>query len=235
MIYKALLTDLDDTLITSGLVYDKSLRHASDFLSAKYNLDKEKFYKLASSKYTIVAQNFPTVHTRHSRILLFRMALDEVVGKYDLGLLPEVEDIYWNHFLKHVKLFPEVKSTFEKLREKGIKIAIVSDGDLSMRIQKVKAVGLLNYVDEIVASEEVIFEKPFSAIFTLALSKLKAEPHHTIMVGNDYKHDVRGAQLLGIRGGIFAPNKDANVLKNHEVKPDFVIHRFSELLAQFKE
>lgn len=230
MKYKAVLLDLDDTLIASSNVYDRALKYSADFLAEKYDLDSDKFYELAREKYSLVSHNFPTVHTRHSRILLFRLALDEMAGDYDIGVLPVVEDIYWNYFLENVKVFPGVEDTLKKLKKSKVQTAVVSDGDLSLRIRKVQASGLLKYIDEVVASEEVIFEKPFSAIFTLALSRLGVDPHEAVMVGNNYKNDIRGAQLVGIEAGVFAP-EDGNVQEgDNGVKPDFIIKDFMELL-----
>lgn len=237
MKYKALLVDLDDTLITSSQVYTRALKFASRFLSEKYGLDEKQFFDLVLEKHKIIDLNFPTVHTRHSRILVFRMALDEIKNDFDLGLLPDVEDMYWDYFLKNVEVYPGVKTTLAKLKRAGIKIAIVSDGDLSLRIRKVRYSGLLKYTDEVVASEEVIFEKPFSAIFTLALSRLKIQPHDAIMLGNNYKNDIQGAQLLGIRAGMFAPKEKGNPegqASDGTIIPDFTIANFSEILKEFE-
>lgn len=231
--YKAVLLDLDDTLTKSNLIYNQALRYAAEFLSKKYSLSLEELYSLLKEKYKVVSQSFPTVHTRHSRILIFRQALDEMVGKYDLSLLPDVEDLYWDFFLDHIETYPGVESTLAELRKHGIKIAIVSDGSLSLRIRKIKASGLMQYVDQVIASEEVIFEKPFSAIFTLALSRLEVEHYDAIMLGNNYKNDISGAQQVGIRSGIFDPIKDGNVEgKNETIKPDFILHQFPELLKE---
>ncbi|WKZ31401.1 MAG: HAD-IA family hydrolase [Candidatus Dojkabacteria bacterium] len=231
--YKAVLFDLDDTLTKSGKIYDRALRFASNFLARKYSLDTDEFYSLVAEKHLIVQRNFPTVHTRHSRILVFRMALDEMVGKYDLSLLPDVEDMYWEFFMNNIELFPNVEYVLMRIRDTGMKVAIVSDGSLSLRIRKVKAAGLLHYVDQIIASEEVIFEKPFSAIFTLALSRLKIEPNEAVMIGNNYKNDIRGAQLIGIRAGIYDPATDGNVEgKDAGVQADFTIKDYPELLTE---
>lgn len=233
MKYKAVLFDMDDTLINSGHVYDKALRFSSNFLAKKYDLDPEVFYNLAYEKHNIISRNFPSVHTRHSRILLFRMALDESVKDYDIGILPDVEDMYWDYFLDNVEVYRNVKSTLTLLRKAGMRVAIVSDGDLSLRIRKAKKVGLLKYVDELVASEEVIFEKPFSAIFTLALSRLKVEPEDAVMIGNDYKNDIRGAQLVGIKAGVFIPKIMANTLnQDGSVLPDFIFADYRDLPAE---
>lgn len=229
--YKALLLDLDDTLVNSGQVYDRALRFSSDFLAEKYNLNRDDFYKIVYEKHLIVHRNFPTVHTRHSRILVFRLALEDVMDDYDLALLPDVEDLYWDFFMKNIKVYPGVTDALEFLGKRGVKIAVVSDGSLELRIRKLKTVGLLQYLDELVASEEVIFEKPFSAIFTLALSRLKVEPENAVMLGNDYKSDVRGAQLVGLKAGIFDPAEDGNVIgQDGTIKEDFIIKKFGDII-----
>lgn len=229
---KAIMFDLDDTLIKSAKTYDRALEFAARFLSEKYKLDHAKFIEKVKEKHFIVSKNFPTVHTRHSRILVFRMALDEMIhDKYDLSVLPEVEDMYWSYFLKNIELFDHVKETLAKLRSIGIKLAIVSDGDLSLRLQKAKVAGVLEYMEELVASEEVIFEKPFSAIFTLALSRLHVDPKNALMVGNDYKNDIRGAQLVGVRGVLFDPLVDSNAInQDGTIVPDYTIKDIAELL-----
>lgn len=235
MRYKALLADLDDTLIKSRKLYDEALVFASRFVSGKYEINEEKFVQLVMRKHSILQDNFPSVHTRHSRILVFRMALEELKLDYDLAMLPKVEDMYWDYFLEHIEPFPGVLDVLNKIKDNGIKIAIVSDGDLSLRIRKAESSGVLACVDEVVASEEVVFEKPFSAIFTLALSRIHVDPKDSIMIGNNYKNDVKGAQLLGIRAGIFEPSKDSNVEgRNESSKEDFIINDFCQLLNEFE-
>jgi putative hydrolase of the HAD superfamily len=231
--YKAALLDLDDTLLKSSKLYDRALRFTSDFLAEEYELNKERFYKNISEKHLIVHRNFPTVHTRHSRILVYRMALEQLDIDYDLTLLPMVEDMYWDFFMENVEIFEEVPETLAKIKAAGLKVGIVSDGDLALRIRKIKASNLMPYIDKLVASEEVIFEKPFSAIFTLALSRLSVEPGNAVMLGNDYKSDVRGAQMVRIRAGIFNPHKDGAVLNDDgSVDADFEVNHFPEILQE---
>jgi len=234
--YKGLLVDLDDTLIKSAKIYDKAMLYTAKYVSNKYGLDEKKFFNSVMDNYAIISRSFPTTHTRHSRILVYRNALESLKIDYNISLLPELEDMYWDYFLENIEVYDDVYSTLQILKENGIKIAIVSDGDLSLRIRKADAAGLLPYIDEVVASEEVIFEKPFSAIFTLALSRLGIEPHEAIMLGNNYKNDIRGAQLVGIRSGMFDPPVDGNTIGQDSqsiIVPDFVINSYTELPKEF--
>ena len=217
-------------------MYDLATQHTALYVSKEYGIDSDDFFNVVNEKYKIISRTFPSTHTRHSRILVYRLALASLNIKYELSLLPKLEDMYWDYFLSHVQLYDGVIETFSILKKRGVKIAVVSDGDLSTRIRKVEAIGLIPYVDEVVASEEVIFEKPFSAIFTLALSRLGIEAHEAIMLGNNFKNDIRGAQLLGIRSGIFNPPFDANLIGQDMqsiIVPDFVINSYQDLLCEF--
>lgn len=224
--------DLDDTLIKSSKVYDRALEFASYYLAEKNDLKLTDFFPIVKKKDTLIRKNFPTVHTRHSRILVFRHALEEIGVAYSLSDLPTAEDIYWEFFDENVSLYPNVIENLKKIHEQGVKIAVVSDGDLRGRIRKIETVGLLPYIDQVFASEETIFEKPFAAIFTLALSKLKVQNTEAVMIGNNYKNDIQGAQLVGIKGAIFNPPEDGHV-EGHdpEVVADFEFTHFDQLPA----
>lgn len=228
--FRALLMDLDDTLIKSSQVYDRALEFASYYLAAKNNLSLNEFFPVVKKKDTLIRKNFPTVHTRHSRILVYRHALDEIGAQYSLSDLPAAEDIYWEFFDENVSLYPGVVDALKKIHDAGIKTAVVSDGDLRGRIRKIEAVGLLPYIDQVFASEETIFEKPFSAIFTLALSKLNVKNTEALMIGNNYKNDIQGAQLVGIKAAIFNPEVDGHV-EGHdpEVVADYEFNHYDQL------
>ncbi len=230
--FRALLMDLDDTLIKSSQVYDRALEFASYYLAAKNNLSLNEFFPIVKKKDTLIRKNFPTVHTRHSRILVYRHALDEIGAQYSLSDLPAAEDIYWEFFDENVSLYPGVVDALKKIHEAGVKTAVVSDGDLRGRIRKIEAVGLLPYIDQVFASEETIFEKPFSAIFTLALSKLNVKNTEALMIGNNYKNDIQGAQLVGIKAAIFNPEVDGHV-EGHdpEVVADYEFNHYDQLPA----
>lgn len=228
--FRALLMDLDDTLIKSSQVYDRALEFASYYLAAKNNLSLNEFFPVVKKKDTLIRKNFPTVHTRHSRILVYRHALDEIGAQYSLSDLPAAEDIYWEFFDENVSLYPGVVDALKKIHDAGIKTAVVSDGDLRGRIRKIEAVGLLPYIDQVFASEETIFEKPFSAIFTLALSKLNVKNTEALMIGNNYKNDIQGAQLVGIKAAIYNPEVDGHV-EGHdpEVVADYEFNHYDQL------
>jgi len=61
----------------------------------------------------------------------------------------------------------------------------------------VKSVGLGPFIDEVISSANVGFEKPHPAIFALA-RELAGNPKEVWMVGDNQQADVEGSRAAGI-------------------------------------
>lgn len=87
-------------------------------------------------------------------------------------------------------------------------LGMVTNGIPDVQRTKIEATGLTEVFDSIVISGEISVGKPNPAIYRLALEQLKATPEQTIMVGDNYRRDVVGAQALGIRGVWISMGRD---------------------------
>lgn len=95
--------------------------------------------------------------------------------------------------------FPEVPSVLEGLRERGCKIAVVSNFD-SRLPGILHALGIHDKMDAVVYSTEAGSAKPDSAIFRRALAALGVAPERAIHVGDNVSADVGGAVAAGLEG-----------------------------------
>ncbi|MDI6715726.1 MAG: HAD-IA family hydrolase [Actinomycetota bacterium] len=95
------------------------------------------------------------------------------------------------------ELFPDVRSTFEELKELGLKIGIVSNWD-SRLTSLCFGIGITDYLDFVMCSAVVGRIKPQPEIFQMALDRAKVKPEETIHVGDHYYADVLGARSVGI-------------------------------------
>ena len=103
----------------------------------------------------------------------------------------------------------KLNKTFKvKLKEKGAKIAAVTNGFKEVQYRKLTNSNILEFFDAIIISEEVGVHKPNPAIFKMALEALCSKEEYekdpsgkrkeTIMVGDDFANDIEGAQIFGI-------------------------------------
>lgn len=97
-----------------------------------------------------------------------------------------------------VEVFPEVPSTLDELRSRGLKMAIVSD-NWSGLDQIYDRLGLGRYFDAFIVSEEVGCCKPDPRMYWTASEALGLAPHQCLFV-DDHAELVAAALALGYAG-----------------------------------
>jgi len=96
-------------------------------------------------------------------------------------------------------VFPEVVPTVSALKERGLRLGIISNWDSRLR-GLLDAHGLSPQFDPIVVSCEAGVEKPGAGIFTHALRAAGLAPEETLHVGDDLVSDYEGARSAGMTG-----------------------------------
>jgi HAD superfamily hydrolase (TIGR01509 family) len=97
----------------------------------------------------------------------------------------------WNHALEGVG------AAVERLRDSGVRVAVVSNSDGSVRGSLGQA-GLLDLFEFVIDSHEVGVAKPDPKIFQAALERMSLEPSSAWYVGDSVFHDVNGASAAGL-------------------------------------
>jgi len=91
-----------------------------------------------------------------------------------------------------------VTEAVKKLREMGMKLAIVSNGKSPFQERNFRALGISDLFDAVIISETVGCRKPEKEIFNLACKMLKTKASNTIFVGDSIKSDIEGAKNAGM-------------------------------------
>lgn len=97
----------------------------------------------------------------------------------------------WNHPLEGVA------EAIVRLRDSGVRVAVVSNSDGSVRASLGRA-GLLDHFEFVLDSHEVGSAKPDPAIFHAALERMGLKPSDAWYVGDSVFHDVQGARSAGL-------------------------------------
>ena len=120
----------------------------------------------------------------------------------EAGGVPEF-DPYFDRLYAHYataqawRVFPEVPGVLAALRERGLRLAVVSNFD-SRLPPLLDALGLAPFFDAVVCSGAVGAAKPDGAIFAHALAVLGVDAHEALHVGDSGVNDCDGARAAGI-------------------------------------
>ena len=93
--------------------------------------------------------------------------------------------------------FPDVKPGLEALKERGLRMAILSNGAPKMLEAAVRSAGIVDLLDGILSVEQVKIFKPSPRVYHLASEHLQARPAKVGFVSSNY-WDVAGAASAGL-------------------------------------
>ena len=209
MYYKGIIFDLDNTLYSYTECHKVALRTCINYLCEKVHISEtspieQKYHKIANQ----LKHELPGVASSHNKAIYFKQLLENLGVSY--GYFQPIHDLYWNTFYENIQPFNGVLEFMEWNRRKGIKIGVLTDYETEYQIIKLEKLGLLEFVDHIVTSEEVGIEKPSRRAFLTILDRMKLPPTDVCMIGDNYEKDIQGALELGIRGLWFCPNGSSN-------------------------
>jgi putative hydrolase of the HAD superfamily len=94
-------------------------------------------------------------------------------------------------------LFPEVVDTLAALRQRGVKLAVISNFD-SRLVGILTGLGIGWYFSDVFVSSRIGYAKPDRRIFDLALSRHGLTAKDVIHVGDSQTNDLEGARNAGL-------------------------------------
>jgi HAD superfamily hydrolase (TIGR01549 family) len=216
---KAIIFDLDDTLIDSEKIYQ--------MINQKLTLDFN-FYELARSE---VKKNLPKGHvSARNRILYFKKYL-ELQNRFSPTVLMQLIDTYENYLKELVSEDLQRSQNLETLKSlsKHYTLGIVTNENLRTQIIKLGQIDPQgDLFDFIVCSEEVGVEKPSLNIVKEAINRAKVEAPDILMVGDSIVNDLEPFSQQGCKvcGTVQFRSESTG-----SISPFQWITRLSELLA----
>lgn len=201
---KGILLDLDDTVYDYERSHSAGIDASLQHFSARYDYPHE----IAVQKFAIARNDVKAVlhgsSASHNRLLYFKRML-EIEQIFSPSEAMQLNDIYWNDFIENISLSEDTSDFFANAKRNAIPICIVTNFSTDIQFRKIAKLGIEDYIDHVVTSEEVGAEKPDHLIFDFALERIGLPARQVCMIGDDWQNDIVGATTLGIRSYWFNP------------------------------
>ena len=143
------------------------------------------------------------------------------IGIADNGLRTRLMDLYLR-----ISAYPEVKETLYRLKARGFKLAILSNGTPAMLSSAVDNANLGGLFDAVLSVEEVGVFKPHSSVYQLAVDRLAVAPKQICFISSN-GWDAFSAKAFGFH--VLWCNRFAQVPERIPDEPDGEILDLSEL------
>ena len=206
MSYQVILFDLDDTLVDFSAAEVVSLRKIHDkfYQSVIYSIFEQAFKEINHNLWSRVGAKENSLLPKDVRFLRFKQLNEQLECSTSAH---EVADAYEDYLGEHSEWIPNVKEAIQFLHKKGHILGIITNGLSDSQATKRQRLGLSNWFDCFIVSDEVGIAKPNKEIFALAIEEIASKhnkPVHEfnknsiLMVGDSIISDGHGAMNFGI-------------------------------------
>ena len=212
---KAIIFDAYGTLFDVNSAAEK----CKDKIGDKWE-DFANFWRTTQLEYTWLR----SLMKRHEDFLqVTEGSLDKSMKAFNIDstMKKELLDLY-----KVLAPFKEVPETLKILKERNLKLAILSNGTPSLLNELVKSNDLNDLFDDLFSIEEVGIYKPDSKVYDLPIKKYKIEKNEVAFLSAN-TWDVSGGGNYGFNS--IWVNRNNSIFDNLDYKPQVEIKNLGEL------
>jgi len=223
---KAALFDLDNTLVDFLRMKKTSVDAAvSAMIDAGLPMKKDKALKMLWDLYDDYGIEYGNI---------LQEFLTKALGRIDWKMLSNGIIAYRRVKTSFLEPYPHVITTLISLKERGYKLAVVSDAPRMRAWLRLASMKLTEFFDVVVTVDDSGGKlKPDPSPYNLALKKLKLKPHEVVFVGDNPDRDILGASKLGIKT-VHAKYGEWKKPGKNSAKPDYEVDDIADLLKILK-
>lgn len=187
------------------------------------------------------------VEARYEPYRVWALGENKEAGDYDLWakwLLPELPEEKLQAICHEMTYqYRQVKGlrrivdggleVIQTLHRRGYKLGIISNLIGEEEIPNwLRDDGLEQYFDALVLSSVCHIRKPDPAMYWMGCDQLGLKPEECASVADNLNRDITGAKAAGIGANILfiSPEKLAKKTITDENRPDYIVHRFLDIL-----
>jgi putative hydrolase of the HAD superfamily len=141
----------------------------------------------------------------------------------------EIARAYSRHREARMQPFPGALETLAALRQRGVRLALLTNGSAAAQRRKIERHGLGPFFEGILIEGELGYGKPDERVYREALALLESTPADSWMVGDNLEWEVAVPQRLGLHA-VWMDWAGAGLPPGTPVRPDRIITRLEELL-----
>jgi putative hydrolase of the HAD superfamily len=229
--------DLDDCLFDStGLSHRARIKGIDAMINLGLNIEWEKGIQILEE----IVQEYGSNYSEHYNVFFRRInhlesSIETIPYNDQYRYIAAAVMAYHKEKIDKIKLYKDVRPCLKKLRKRGIKTAIATDGLPIKQYEKILRLEINDLIDFVAISDEIGIRKPNPKLFEYFLNKFGLKGKETVYIGDRLENDIRPAiennihAILIHRGGKY----DLNVEKSsipEKWKPQYEISNLDQLL-----
>ncbi len=236
---RAIIFDMDDTLIDWSAIGRSWIRLGPEHLAPLYAYLQEEGHTLPD-----IAE-FAQTYNKISRLLwdqtgppdwiapthrrMLQVTLDNYGIQIEQASLDQAQGLLDWDLVPGVTALPGADAILRELQAARLRTGILTNTSkpVWMRDIELKALGLLDYLDVRMTAGDIGKLKPHPEPFCTILEQLGVRPEEAVFVGDSIKHDIAGAQNVGMRT---VWKRHSRAIYHDQIRPDAIIDDLGDLM-----
>ena len=231
---KAIIFDLDDTLLDQRILREKAMEQSlkimiENGLKCSFEEGLKKFKEIIkknpfADKFTEIVLWFNTEISCKPQYLDYEISDNNNFNDQNNEIVKSGKDAYLNANFDELEIYSDVIDNLKEL--KNLKLFLVTNGSFNQQNKKIDILKIRNYFDEIFINEK----KDKTEIFRNIMYKFSFSPREIMVVGDKIDKEIRNGNELGmitvrILRGIYSNIDPQEKLEN----PEYVINNLNEI------
>lgn len=216
---KAVLFDMDNTLMDFVYAQVGACRAVAARLGSGNGLDLLDLFIRSNGEfesYSVIADYMASV------------------GIYDFDLYFECCEVYDKTKLDLIRPYEGVEAMLRRLREMGLKTALVTNARKLNTAIRMERTRLRKYFDVVVTADDTERMKPDPMHLEVALGLLGVGPDEALFVGDSIQRDIKAARSIGMKAA-YAQYGDCNFFEVRDESPDYLLCKPMDLISILEE
>jgi len=197
---KCIIFDFDDTIESLKEAMDSTHERIAKKISQEYCVYEPTASKMLDEidvEFSLKGMHSdPGLYDRH---VWFPECFKRLGVKPSKDEIEKYVTLYWRFMIEGAKAMPHASEVLSELKEE-YKIAVMSDSDGSKRLkaERLKSVGLMDFIDFFITSDDTKINKPDRIFYSMIFDKFKIKADACVMVGDKPEVDLKLAKTLGM-------------------------------------
>ena len=194
--YDHLFFDLDNTLWD----YEKNSKDSlyNIFKQLATGQDFDEFFQYFVIVNNQLWEEYQNNKLKQKEVVVKRFEI--VFDKFNIKADPEkINDLFLQILPTCSALKPHAIDVLQYLKSKSYHLHLITNGIKDIQMKKIENSGLSPFFDKIFTSEEIGIPKPDKRIFRHALTRTNARKVRSLMIGDSWESDIKGAHNVKMR------------------------------------
>lgn len=233
---KAIIFDLYGTLIDihtdeDNLLFWQQMTLYYGYFGAEYNDLKSAYEKAVKNAFAMEDKACPDIDILDVFNTLF---LDKGVI-VDQATLLQTATTFRLLSTDYIQLYPYAKELLKQLRERSLKVILLSNAQSSFTLNELKLLGIDKAFDRIYISSDYKVSKPDPEFYKVMLEKERLTPEACVYIGNDHTTDIKGANAVGMDSIYLYTNCSSEINESFNCRHKIIPGDLSKVMVLLQE